>query len=595
MRPLHLEEISEVVAIDIDDNPRFDPQRRLPDPRDVIEICSSLITMTCRSSDDAELDPDCAGISEVRRSFVTLAHFSVKEYLISDIIRLGETVKYSLQEIDCHSSLAKDCLAYLLHFDEVSSLTSGVFTNYPLADYAAQNWTKHARMARSIDNTLSQDFLLTKGNAFFNWIRLYDSERPFGSDLTRPPGEIASPLYYASGARLLESVKMLLDSGADINALGGFHGTALNAASSRGYVEIVHLLLERGAHMHTTSSYGTALEAASSSGRIEIVQLLLDKGVHVKSPISYGTALQKFSSSGDIEAVQSLLEKIADINVQAEGYGALIAVLFSGHVEIVRLPPWRDFHTDITSFFYDTALQAASWSGHHRIVQILVEKGAGINARRKFWPNSAFLPATGDDSDEHGQLLIENRVNFTRMEGELGKLESALSLIEISKRGRLGQGLVDTQGRALCHDASAQNDMTRLRNLLQTGSDLTVTDKQGRTCLHHAAIGSRKGPGAVSWLLEVGFNPNLPDRDGWTPLHWAAKVGDSKTIEILEDFGAKFSLENIMGWTPDDVAVFHHQKISWKVVTSLGYKSRICPGKFREYSRCCGCHFVSYP
>lgn len=282
VRPLHLEEISEVVAIDVNDSPRFDPQRRLPDPRDVVEICSSLITVTHRS-DDAELDPECAGIPEVRGSFVILAHFSVKEYLISDIIRLGETVKYSLQEIDCHLSLAKDCLAYLLHFDNVSSLPSGVFTDYPLAEYAAQNWTKHARVARSIDSTLFQDFLLTKGNAFFNWIRLYDSERPFGSDLTRSPEKIASPLYYTSVARLLESVKMILDSGADINTLGGDYGTALIAASSRGYFEIVQLLLERGAHMNTTSSYGTALEAASFSGHIQILKLLLGKGARLVS------------------------------------------------------------------------------------------------------------------------------------------------------------------------------------------------------------------------------------------------------------------------------------------------------------------------
>lgn len=48
------------------------------------------------------------------------------------------------------------------------------------------------------------------------------------------PPDVASPLYYAPGARLLESVKMLLDNGADINPPGGNYGTALIAASSRG-------------------------------------------------------------------------------------------------------------------------------------------------------------------------------------------------------------------------------------------------------------------------------------------------------------------------------------------------------------------------
>ena len=55
MRPLHLKEIAEVVAIDINDHPKFDPQRRLLDPEDVVEICSSLITVTYKVLDDNEL------------------------------------------------------------------------------------------------------------------------------------------------------------------------------------------------------------------------------------------------------------------------------------------------------------------------------------------------------------------------------------------------------------------------------------------------------------------------------------------------------------------------------------------------------------
>ena len=55
-RPMHLKEICEVVAIDVNENPQFDPQRRLRDPQDVVEICSSLITVTHRSSGNIEID-----------------------------------------------------------------------------------------------------------------------------------------------------------------------------------------------------------------------------------------------------------------------------------------------------------------------------------------------------------------------------------------------------------------------------------------------------------------------------------------------------------------------------------------------------------
>ena len=121
------------------------------------------------------------------------------------------------------------------------------------------------------------------------------------------------------------------------------------------------------------------------------------------------------------------------------------------------------------------------------------------------------------------------------------------------------------------------------------------------------------------WLLKEGFDPNLPDRDDWTPLHWAAKCGDAETIEVLEDAGAKFSLEKIMGWTPADVAVFHNHEVSWsKSNTAIGCDikrlkrtledgrstasreadardlgGQVFPGTFHRLFFCDGCDLVS--
>ncbi|OCL03716.1 ankyrin, partial [Glonium stellatum] len=69
--------------------------------------------------------------------------------------------------------------------------------------------------------------------------------------------------------------------GADINAQGGYYGTALQAASQGGYNEIVQLLLSKGADINAQGGhYNTALQAASKHGHNEIVQLLLSKGAN---------------------------------------------------------------------------------------------------------------------------------------------------------------------------------------------------------------------------------------------------------------------------------------------------------------------------
>jgi ankyrin repeat protein len=69
-------------------------------------------------------------------------------------------------------------------------------------------------------------------------------------------------------------VGLLLNRGADVNAQGGSHGYALQAASNRGHHEIVELLLNKGANIHVQKgAYGNGLHSASEGGLEEIVKL----------------------------------------------------------------------------------------------------------------------------------------------------------------------------------------------------------------------------------------------------------------------------------------------------------------------------------
>ena len=83
-----------------------------------------------------------------------------------------------------------------------------------------------------------------------------------------------------------------------------------------------------------------------------------------------------------------------------------------------------------------------------------------------------------------------------------------------------------------------------------------MVDKHGPNYLHNAA--SRSSQRLINWLLEECIDPNLPDRDSWTALHWAAKRGNSKIIEGLKEAGAVSSNEIIYGRTPYMVAMYHH-------------------------------------
>ena len=64
--------------------------------------------------------------------------------------------------------------------------------------------------------------------------------------------------------------------------------TPLNSASDSGHVDVVKLLLEKGADMTVTNNGGwTPLNLASGNGHVDLVQLLLEKGADPSGLTNY--------------------------------------------------------------------------------------------------------------------------------------------------------------------------------------------------------------------------------------------------------------------------------------------------------------------
>ena len=86
--------------------------------------------------------------------------------------------------------------------------------------------------------------------------------------------------------------------------------TALHNAASGGKLEVLELLLARGADTENTTEEGsrTALHEAALAGELPAVQMLLAAGVNLNSKDEYGeTPLFKASSAGEAEVVRALL------------------------------------------------------------------------------------------------------------------------------------------------------------------------------------------------------------------------------------------------------------------------------------------------
>ena len=436
-RPLRLVEIAEVVAIDVLGSPRFDVERRLVDPWDVMAICPNLLTTAKKKNPwDQDLDQDDTSSLEDEKGdiiWVRLAHFSVKEYLVSSRIQQGMASFYSIREVKANTVIAETCLAYLLQFDQPDLSSEKIFEDFPLASYAADYWHKHSRVTEDAERVafpLGLDLLSYGSCALLHCIRFSDPDRWDDPNLEKDPNTLALPLYYASAFGLLYSVTSLLDEGADINAKGGRFGTALQVAASKEHNHVLRLLIERGAHVNAVDGAdGSALAAACAQpSSLQMVPLLLHHGAEINVQGGrYGNALQAALWRGNIEVVQLLLHHGAEINVQGGRYGnALQAALWRGNIEVVQLLLHHGAEINVQGGYYGNALQAASIGGKIELVQLLLHHGADINAQGGFYGNALQAVSYGGNI-EVVQLLLHHGADINAQGGRYGNaLQAAM-------------------------------------------------------------------------------------------------------------------------------------------------------------------------
>ncbi|KAH0550901.1 hypothetical protein GP486_007735, partial [Trichoglossum hirsutum] len=251
MRPMSLAEVAEATTVDRD-NQVFNIENRMLNISDILSVCSSLVTL---SEGGATLRNDhTEGTRELR-----LAHYSVKEYLVSTRIQESQAEKFAIKETEAHEYMGEVCLIYLLYFNKSDSIYVGAWVDYPFLQYAARSWYGHRRAisdASSRIKGLSTAIFDTKrGSQFINWLRLHDPEIYWpGVNLEGRVRLATEPLYYASLLGILEAVEKLLAAGADVNAAAGYVGrTALQAASERGHLEVVERLLAAGANANAAA------------------------------------------------------------------------------------------------------------------------------------------------------------------------------------------------------------------------------------------------------------------------------------------------------------------------------------------------------
>jgi ankyrin repeat protein len=183
-----------------------------------------------------------------------------------------------------------------------------------------------------------------------------------GADVNAKNSFDATALMWAAGDPV--KARILIEHGANVNAVSKMGRTPLIiAAGHDGASETVRLLLEKGADVRAKDSFDvTSLHTAAGAGDLEIVRMLLDKGLDVNSTNKAGhTPLWMAVTSDNLALVKLLLAKGASVNVANTFAGT---VKF-GPIALVRLTP----------------LMLAVPHGSPQMVKVLLDAGAKVDEK----------------------------------------------------------------------------------------------------------------------------------------------------------------------------------------------------------------------
>jgi ankyrin repeat protein len=493
-------------------------------------------------------------------TYVRLAHFSIKEYLVSDRIKRGAAGCFAFSETDAHWHIAHSCLAYHLH-RSAGGYPKNEKGEWPYLDaYAAEEWP--TRLELFPRESWPQDVAIAAARALsmgspslyetmrrardnkaphFQWSR-FRKDFPF-----QYPGRIWRPLCFTAQLGFFHLTDMLIDSMSREYLTQEDLDIALVEAAFAGSTAVVGLLLERGASVDGVGSYKkTALQTAAYAGHAEVVEQLLDRGADIngQGDGSFGSALQAACAAYHTHTVKLLVGRGANVKQAPTVSGSVLTSTMNDQVStlvtIASLAKLDSVSIEIQRFLLDSGADVNIDCG------TITDHGPPLHAAARFW---------GDQSYSLLKLFLERGADVNGHGGKYGyplqglcshpawpdhntldEIELLLSKgADVNARGGMYGSALQA---ACCHNHLPIDGSSVVELLLDRGADPHARGGHFETVLQAACTSSDYAVDMVRLLLERGVDVHAQGGYFGNALQASCYHGNEDMAKLLLDLGA---------------------------------------------------------
>jgi len=395
-----------------------------------------------------------------------------------------------------------------------------------------------------------------------------------------------SALALAAAAGEEEITRLLLDAGANVDLRNSDGTTPLGTAVFFGQTEIVKLLLEKGADSQAQNLKGEKVTDYVTQPMPDGILQLIAGIIRVKvDPVVAKQSIPAIAALLDVEpgsaAAAGLGQQGKDIWTAAgEGDIEVVQANLTLGIDINAMVPAGNLVTGATP------LHIAAISNQVEVVKFLISKGADVNikAGNKDGATPLAWAVVFGKFDAVKELIETGKADINALDNNKTTALDALPFDPtfgtdptvpvdkpkikaylMAKGAKPGAGVgsdpgspTPSAGAKDIWTATAEGNIAAIQAHLDAGVDINAripagSEGAGATALHIAVI-TKQGK-VAQFLGDNGadVNARAEDKDGSTPLHLAAALGNLDFVQGLIQYKADVNSRNNSGLTPLDV------------------------------------------